>query len=172
MRTAIILSTLLLTLTSLAEAPAVGSPAPDFRLQDQDSVWRSLSDYRGQWVVLYFYPKADTPGCTTEACSFRDDIFRFRAMGVAILGVSLDDVESQEAFAAKYHLPFPLLSDRDAEVAERYDVLTGIGPLRYAHRETFVIDPEGRIARHYEDVGPAEHSAQLIADLGLLMGDD
>jgi peroxiredoxin Q/BCP len=170
MRHLAILITLLLPLAVIADAPAVGAPAPDFRLQDQDNNWHSLVDYRGQWVALYFYPKADTPGCTTEACAFRDDIMQFRAMGVAIIGVSLDDVEDQLEFAEKYHLPFPLLSDRDAEVAELYDVLRGLGPIRYAHRETFLIDPEGLIAMHYDSVDPDEHSEQVLGDLAELMG--
>jgi thioredoxin-dependent peroxiredoxin len=166
--------TLALTLalaSAASDQPAVGSMAPDFRLQDQDSEWHSLADYQGQWVALYFYPKADTPGCTTEACNFRDDIMRFRSMGVAIVGVSLDDVESQQAFAEKYSLPFPLLSDREAEVADLYGVRRGFGPIRYAHRETFLIDPSGRIAMHYDDVDPDTHSAEVMADLERLMED-
>src|SRR5262245_23764621 len=112
------------TCLALAAAPKVGEAAPDFRLQDQNSQWHALEDYAGKWTVLYFYPKADTPGCTTEACEFRDNIFAFEEAGVAILGVSLDDVSSQKEFAEKYHLPFPLLSDAKQQVATSYGVLT------------------------------------------------
>ncbi|MCG8433956.1 MAG: peroxiredoxin [Gammaproteobacteria bacterium] len=152
--------------------PKVGEAAPDFKLQDQNSKWHSLKDYRGKWVVLYFYPKDDTPGCTTEACNFRDDIFKFRKMGVTILGVSLDDVESHKEFAEKYHLPFPLLADIKRETAEEYDVLISVGPLKYAHRETFIVNPEGVIAKHYSKVKPEEHSAEVLADLKELQGTD
>lgn len=155
----------------LAEQPTEGSMAPDFTLMDQNSENHALSDYRGSWVVLYFYPKNDTPGCTTEACNFRDDIFRFREMGVTILGVSLDDVESHQAFAEKYSLPFTLLSDAETEVAQMYGVLRSMGPLNFARRETFIIDPEGRVAKHYARVDPDEHSAEVLGDLGRLMAD-
>ena len=104
--------------------PEMGEIAPDFHLQDQNNQWHELEDYRGKWLVLYFYPKADTPGCTTEACEFRDNIFAFEDIGAAIIGVSVDDVISQKEFSDKYHLPFPLLSDAKQEVAESYGVLT------------------------------------------------
>ena len=149
--------------------PAVGEMAPEFRLQDQNDGWHTLEDYRGQWVTLYFYPKADTPGCTTEACNFRDDIFQFQERGVVILGVSVDDVESQADFSEKYHLNFPLLSDRDKQVTEAYGVLKDYVVFVAAHRETFIIDPEGRVAKHYADVDPDVHSAEVLADLDQLI---
>ena len=150
-------------------APAEGDSAPAFRLQDQNNQWHSLEDYSGRWLVLYFYPKADTPGCTTEACEFRDDIFAYDEIGAAVVGVSLDDVGSQKAFSEKYHLPFPLLSDADQEVATKYGVLTQFGNMPVASRQTFVIDPEGRIAKHYAQVDPATHSARVLEDLESLM---
>lgn len=150
-------------------APMVGESAPEFRLQDQDNQWHSLEDYAGGWVVLYFYPKADTPGCTTEACEFRDNIFAYDEIGASIVGVSLDDVSSQKEFAEKYHLPFPLLSDAQKEVAERYGVLTSFGSMEVASRQTFLIDPSGRIAKHYSEVDPEAHSAQVLNDLKALM---
>ncbi len=162
---------LLMTVPAVALAgstPAEGQPAPDFRLQDQNDKWHTLADYQGQWVALYFYPKADTPGCTTEACNFRDDIFKFKELGVAIVGVSLDDVESQKEFADKYHLPFPLLSDADQEIATRYSVLVERGPVKYASRQTFLIDPDGLIAKHYGDVDPDVHSEEMLKDLARL----
>ncbi len=149
--------------------PAVGDPAPSFRLQDQNFEWHDLGDYKGQWVVLFFYPKADTPGCTTEACAFRDDIFKFRKIGTRILGISLDDVASQKEFADKYHLPYPLLSDANQETAKSYGVLRNLGVMKLARRETFIVAPDGSIARHYRKVDPEKHSAQVLEDLESLM---
>jgi peroxiredoxin Q/BCP len=148
--------------------PSVGAPAPAFRLQDQTGAWRSLSDYAGKWLVLYFYPKDDTPGCTTQACTFRDEITKVRLAGAEVVGVSLDDVGSHEAFAAKYRVPFPLLADVDAAAATAYGVLTTRGSFRYAKRDTFVIDPSGRVAKHYPNVDPKENVAQVLADLAAL----
>jgi len=158
----------LLAINVLA-APAVGDTAPDFRLQDQNNEWHALGDYDGKWVVLYFYPKADTPGCTTEACEFRDNIFAYEDLGAAVIGVSLDDVASQADFAEKYSLPFPLLSDAQQEVAESYGVLTSFGAMTVANRETFLINPDGEIAKHYAQVDPEAHSAQVLTDLKVLM---
>ena len=149
--------------------PTDGDTAPGFRLQDQNNNWHQLEDYRGQWLVLFFYPKADTPGCTTEACEFRDNIFAFEDLGAAVIGVSLDDVKSQEAFAAKYSLPFPLLSDAKMDVAKAYGVLTTFRDVQVAARQTFLIDPAGKIARHYGKVDPATHSKQVLADLNELL---
>ncbi len=151
--------------------PKVGEAAPAFSLLDQTGTTRSLADYNGRWLVLYFYPKDDTPGCTTEACSFRDDIFKFREMGAEVVGVSLDDIESHQAFAEKYSLPFTLLSDADQEAAKAYGVLGKMGPMSYAKRETFIIAPDGTIAKHYAKVKPEEHSGEVIADLTALMAD-
>jgi peroxiredoxin Q/BCP len=148
-----------------AGQPAEGAAAPEFRLQDQNGDWHELSQYRGKWVALYFYPKDDTPGCTTEACSFRDNIFAFRERDAVILGVSLDDVDSHEAFAEKYSLPFSLLSDAEAEVAEQYGVVRNLGVMKLAKRETFLIRPDGTIAKHYSKVDPDTHSKEILADL-------
>ncbi len=142
-----------------------GDPAPGFELVDQHQKVHKLSDYAGKWVVLYFYPKDDTPGCTTEACRFRDDIFRIRALDAEVLGVSLDSAESHAKFAEKHGLPFPLLSDADAGLAGRYDCLMSLGPVKVAKRHTFIIDPEGKLAKIYRDVKPKSHSEQVIADL-------
>ncbi len=158
---------------ALAEYPAVGGPAPGFELVDQNGTVRSLEDYRDGWVALYFYPKDDTPGCTTEACEFRDDIFKYRRLGCQVLGVSLDDAESHKEFAEKYGLPFPLLADTEGATAEAYGVKTRMfGMMTMAKRQTFLIDPEGNIARHYEKVDPDTHSAELLADLAELTGED
>lgn len=150
-------------------APAVGDAAPEFRLQDQNSEWHALGDYAGKWVVLYFYPKADTPGCTTEACEFRDNIFAYEDLGAAVIGVSLDDVASQADFAEKYSLPFPLLSDAKMEIAELYGVLTSFGQMQVADRQTFLINPDGNIAKHYAPVNPDTHSAEVLEDLKAMM---
>lgn len=156
---------------ALAEQPTVGEPAPGFELTDQNGKVRSLEDYRDNWVALYFYPKDDTPGCTTEACEFRDDIFKYRRMGCQVLGVSLDDSESHKAFAEKYGLPFPLLADTEGTTAEAYGVKTRMfGMLAMAKRQTFLIDPDGNIVRHYENVDPDTHSAELLSDLAELTG--
>jgi thioredoxin-dependent peroxiredoxin len=159
-----ILISLSLTTPTLAEI-AVGEAAPPFRLQDQKGSWHSLEQYHGQWVVLYFYPKDDTPGCTKEACAFRDNIFAFEDIGAVILGVSLDDVASHQAFAQKYSLPFSLLSDADTTTAVNYGVLKKMGPFTYAKRQSFIIDPAGNIARHYETVNAESHSVKVLADL-------
>jgi len=164
LQTCVILSATWLAAWALA-APQAGEMAPDFRLQDQSFEWHALQDYEGRWLVLYFYPKADTPGCTTEACEFRDNIFAFEALGAAIVGVSVDDVSSQKEFADKYHLPFPLLSDAKQEVAERYGVLRGA----VASRQSFIIDPNGHIAKHYAQVNPQDHSGEVLEDLRSLM---
>ena len=158
---------------SAAAAPAVGDDAPDFRLQDQNGDWHALEDYNGDWLILYFYPRDFTPGCTTEACAFRDDIMKFRSMGVRIAGVSVDDVSSHEEFAEEYSLPFPLLADAGGEVSKSYDTFattaSGVG---IATRQTFIIDPDGKVARHYANVDPDSHSQTVQTDLDDLIGDD
>ncbi len=151
-----------------AETPSVGSQAPEFELADQTGQLHSLEDYRDQWVVLYFYPKDETPGCTTEACEFRDNIFSFRELNAQILGVSLDDVDSHREFAENHSLPFPLLADVDGTTADAYGVKTRMLGMTVAKRQTFLIAPDGHIAKHYEKVTPSEHSAEVIADLKLL----
>src|SRR6185312_6245498 len=107
-----------------AAGPTDGQAAPPFHLEDQHNQWHTLKDHEGKWVVLYFYPKDFTPGCTKEVCTFRDDVIALRKAGADVLGVSLDDVKSHAEFAEKYHVPFPLLSDADSAVAVKYDVLT------------------------------------------------
>jgi peroxiredoxin Q/BCP len=159
-----------LALTARAESPAAGplegAAAPGFRLQDQAGQWHVLADYRGQWVVLYFYPKDDTPGCTTEACALRDNIFAFRKLGATILGISVDDVESHKDFAKKHSLPFTLLADPTKKTARDYGVLVRmLGVLEVAQRDTFLIDPEGRIAKHWVKVDPDDHSNMVLKEL-------
>ncbi len=145
---------------------ASGIQAPDFELLDETNALRRLSDYRGRPVVLYFYPKDDTPGCTTEACNFRDDYSAYVQADVIILGVSPDNVKSHAKFKQKYNLPFPLLADEGHKVCDLYGVW---GPKKFMGREyegvlrtTFLIDSQGRIARVFENVKPAEHSAEVL----------
>ena len=150
------------------EALTIGAPAPEFELSDQTGQLHSLEDYRDQWVVLYFYPKDETPGCTTEACEFRDNIFEFRKINVQILGVSFDDVESHRKFAGNHDLPFPLLADTEGNAAEAYGVKTKMLGMTVAKRQTFLIDPAGNLAKHYDKVKPEIHSAEVLADLKAL----
>ncbi|MDX1403227.1 MAG: peroxiredoxin [Woeseiaceae bacterium] len=159
---------LLLALPASAERFSKGDPAPDFELMDQSGQMHSIEDYRGKWVALYFYPKDDTPGCTTEACEFRDNIFAFKNKNCQILGVSLDDVDSHKEFAEKYSLPFPLLADTEGTTADAYGVKTKMMGMSVAKRQTFLIDPQGNLAKHYEKVDPETHSKQVLADLEVL----
>ncbi|WEN15971.1 peroxiredoxin [Rhodanobacter sp. AS-Z3] len=154
--------------TAFAATPQAGDAAPTFRLQDQKGHWRAPGDFHGSWLVVYFYPKDFTPGCTTEVCTFRDDIAKLRKAGVSVVGVSLDDVKSHADFAEKYHVPFPLLADVDGQVATRYGVLTSRMGRHYAKRTTFLIDPQGRVAKVYVDVDPEKNSTQVLNDLATL----
>jgi thioredoxin-dependent peroxiredoxin len=152
-----------------AASPPIGSPAPAFRLPDQNGKLVSLADQRGKWVVLYFYPKDNTPGCTTEACDFRDNFAAFRDVGAVVLGISVDDVESHKGFATQHHLPFTILADATRQVSKDYGVLhKPLGLMELARRETFIVDRQGRIAKHYPDVNPGQHSKQVLADLKAL----
>ena len=149
--------------------------AADFDLLDQDGVSHKLSDYRGKWLVLYFYPKDDTPGCTAEACSFRDersDIID--QTGAVVVGVSKDSVASHKKFSDKYHLNFTLLSDPDHQVIEAYHSWK---PKKFmgkefmgTNRNTFIIDPQGNIAKEYLGVNPKNHAQEIIKDLKELQG--
>ncbi|HET9911703.1 MAG TPA: thioredoxin-dependent thiol peroxidase [Anaerolineales bacterium] len=147
-----------------------GIPAPDFELPDDTNTRRKLSDFLGKNVVLYFYPKDDTPGCTKEACNFRDDYSAYEKAGIVILGVSPDDVQSHVKFKKKFQLPFPLLADEDHKVCELYQVW---GPKKFMGREyqgvlrtTFLIDENGKIVSVFENVRPAEHSTEVLSALG------
>lgn len=168
---AILVSTLffgLYTQTAQAASLKVGDIAPDFSLKNQNGKSVSLSQYKGHWVVLYFYPKDDTPGCTTEACSFRDNINQLIAQKATIIGVSVDSEDSHQAFQSKHKLPFDLLADKDGLVAKRYDSLLDLLVVKFAKRHTFIINPQGRIAKIYTDVDPKEHVRIVLADLKAL----
>ena len=170
-RTSLLFAGILLMtgIAAAAGAPQVGALAPAFKLQDQTGKWHSLSDYKGHWVALYFYPKDDTPGCTTQACSFRDNVFAFKKENAVILGISVDDVASHKAFAEKHGLPFTLLADPDKAVTKEYGVLkTYMGVMEMARRDTFLIDPDGKVAKHYESVEPEGHSQVVLDDIKAL----
>lgn len=142
-----------------------GQNAPDFELPDQQGKTRRLADWRGKWLVLYFYPKNDTPGCTEEACTFRDDWLQLQAQGAEVVGISVDTSASHAAFAQKYKLPFPLLSDAKGDVADRYGALSDWLVIKLAKRYTYIVSPDGRIAKVYRSVDTARHSAEIQADL-------
>jgi peroxiredoxin Q/BCP len=149
--------------------PKINSPAPDFTLPDQDGKERTLSHHRGSWVLLYFYPKDDTAGCTKEACMIRDEFPAFGKLKAKVFGVSTDSVVSHKKFAEKYQLPFTLLADPDKEVVKLYGVW---GKKKFMGKEyegtmrtSFLIDPEGKIVKIYENVKPEKHAAEVLEDL-------
>ncbi|MBC7751693.1 MAG: peroxiredoxin [Candidatus Saccharibacteria bacterium] len=146
----------------------IGQSAPDFRLQDQHKKWHTLKDYRGKWLVLYFYPLDDSPGCTEEARQFRDLYPTYQKRNITVLGVSLNDVASHKSFADKLGLPFPLLADNKRDLAKTFKVLAGFGVLPYTKRETFLIDPQGTIVYHYSSVNTQSHAAQVLKDIEAL----
>ena len=145
--------------------PDVGDSAPSFKLQDQNGDWHTLGDYKGKYVVLFFYPKDGTPGCTTEACNFRDNIFAFDDLNTQILGISLDDVDSHKEFSEKYSLPYPILADVEKESAVDYGVLGKFMMMTITKRESFIIDPDGLIVKHYKNVDPDKHTDEVIEEL-------
>jgi peroxiredoxin Q/BCP len=143
----------------------IGQPAPEFNLVNQHGEVISLREKKGQWIVLYFYPKNDTPGCTTEACSFRDNINALIAQEAIVLGVSVDSTDSHKQFAQKYKLPFSLLSDPKGEVASKYGALLNLGFLKFAKRHSFIINPEGNIQKIYRNVDPDVHVKEVLAEI-------
>jgi peroxiredoxin Q/BCP len=160
---------LLATRLSAADGPpAAGDKAPAFSLASQDGSAVSLSQYHGKWVVLYFYPKDFTSGCTLEAHNFQRDLDKYEKAGAVILGVSLDSVDSHKGFCAKEGLNFKLLSDAEHAVTKAYGSLTSFLGKDYAARNTFLVDPTGVIRKVYLKVNPATHSEEVLADLGRL----
>ena len=145
---------------------AAGATAPNFSLPSQEDKNVSLSDYKGKWVVLYFYPKDMTPGCTIEAHNFQRDQDKYKALNAVVLGVSLDTAESHKTFCAKDSLTFKLLADPDHKTIDAYGVpVKGVGPMHFANRETFLISPEGKIVKSYEVKNIQEHSAEILSDI-------
>ena len=149
--------------------PEVGKAAPDFELLAQDGKKVELDDYEGKWVVLYFYPKDFTGGCTMEAKNFQADLAKYKEKNIEILGVSTDSVGSHQAFCTKETLEFKLLSDADHKVSEKYGALMDYKGMKFSSRTTFLIDPKGVIRKVYPKVDPSKHSAEVLADLDALM---
>jgi len=163
----------LITLTFMQAAetqkqPAAGAPAPDFNLTTGDGSQVSLKDYKGKWVVLYFYPKDFTSGCTLEAHNFQRDLSKYEQAGAVVLGVSVDTAQSHKDFCAKEGLAFKLLADPDAKVSTEYGSVMDYKGAKMAARNTFLINPKGEIAKVYTGVKPADHSEQLLKDLAEL----
>ncbi len=146
--------------------------APEIKLSDQDGKVRKLSDYKGKWVLVYFYPKDDTPGCTKEACAIRDDFDNFDKLKLKVFGISADSVKSHKKFADKYKIPFTLLADEEKKTIKEYGVWGEKKFLGKKYvgilRSSFLIDPKGKIAKVYENVKPPVHAAEVIADLKAL----
>jgi len=155
-------------LLSRSAAPAAGSNAPDFTLPSQEGSLVSLKDYRGKWVVLYFYPKDQTPGCSREAHNFQVDQPKYAQRNAVVLGVSVDSVDSHKKFCAKEGLNFKLLADTNHKVSDSYGSLTNLGLVKFAARHTFLIDPAGKIAKTYLSVDPLKHSQEVLAELDSL----
>ena len=148
---------------------AEGETVPEWHLQSWDGSWHRHNNRK--WTVMVFYPMDDTPGCTKEACAFRDNIFAFEKLNAIVLGVSLDNVESHAEFAEKYSLPFSILADSEKQAASAYGVVMKIGPMELASRQSFLIDPEGNIVKHYAKVNAEKHSEEVLVDLGELTGE-
>ena len=143
----------------------MGRPAPNFKLQDQNSKWHELSQYKGKWVVLYFYPKDDSPGCTQEANQFKSLYPEFIKNNAVVLGVSLDDVKSHQKFSEKLGLPFPILADENHQLADQMGIVRNLGIVKIAKRETFLIDPQGIVTYHYSSVNTQTHAGQVLEDI-------
>lgn len=148
-----------------ANTLTIGNQAPDFNLPNATGKMVSMANYKGSWLVLYFYPKDDTPACSKEACHFRDDLVQLEKLGAKVVGVSVDDGRSHSEFAKKYNLPFPLLSDVNGKVADSYGALTNLFVIKIAKRYTFLIDPQGKLQKSYLSVDTSKHSQQIIDDL-------
>ena len=153
---------------AVAEPPAIGSTAPEFALTTNEGNQAALKDFRGKWVVLYFYPKDFTGGCTLEAHNFQTDLAKYQALNAVILGVSVDTAESHKSFCAKEGLAFKLLSDTETKVSEAYGSLMDYNGTRLSARNTFIIDPQGKIAKVFLKVSPGGHSAEVLDALASL----
>ena len=151
-----------------SEFPTVGAPAPDFVLKSEAGKDTSLKDFRGKWVVLYFYPKDFTSGCTLEAHNFQRDLAKYEAKNAAIVGVSVDSTDSHKSFCTKEGLDFRLLSDSDAKVSKMYNSVMTFGGVTVAARNTFLIDPTGKLVKIFSPVKPAGHSEEVLATLAAL----
>ena len=154
--------------SAVSEMPSVGADAPGFNLTTNEGKQASLSDFKGKWVVLYFYPKDFTGGCTLEAHNFQRDLAKYDAANAVILGVSVDTAESHKSFCAKEGLNFKLLSDADAKVSEQYGSTMEYNGMKLSARHTFIIDPKGKIAKVFDKVNPTVHSEEVLGALASL----
>ena len=154
--------------SAVNELPAVGAAAPGFNLTTNEGKQVNLNDFKGKWVVLYFYPKDFTQGCTIEARNFQRDIAKYEAVNAVILGVSVDTAESHKEFCAKEGLNFKLLADTDAKVSEQYGSIMEYNGAKLSARNTFIIDPQGKVAKVFEKVKPGGHSDEVLAALASL----
>ncbi len=152
-----------------AMALEVGSPAPEFSGTATGNETIRLSELRGQWVVLYFYPKADTPGCTAQSCSLRDGYTELQERGAKVIGVSLDSLDRQESFKESHNLPFPLIADTDKKIARAYDVLAPLA--LFTQRKTFIIDPDGNLAHIFDRVDVRSHDEEVLRELTRLQAE-
>ena len=161
----VVLAGYTLTRGADSKTPAVGAGAPDFTLTSQDGTPVSLHDFKGKWVVLYFYPKDFTSGCTTEAHNFQRDLPQYQAKNAVILGASVQDADSHKQFCAKEGLNFKLLADTNKKVSEEYGSVMNFGVAKLSARHTFLINPDGVIVKEYLDVNPGKHSEEVLAAL-------
>jgi len=143
----------------------IGQSAPNFEAIDQHGNLHTLENFKGKWLVMYFYPKDDTPGCTKQACAFRDDLKKLSDLDAQVIGISVDNTLSHAEFANKYNLPFPLLADNKTDISKKYYSLINLGIIKFAQRNTFLIDPQGRIAKVYLSVSATRNSTDIIEDL-------
>ena len=151
------------------EAKLLGQVAPDFNLKNSQGELVSLTSFQGQWLVVFFYPKDDTPGCTAEACSFRDNFEGIKKLNASIVGISVDSSESHQKFKEKHNLPFMLLTDESGNVAKEYGALNNFLIFKFAKRQSFIIDPEGIIRRGYRSVSPNKHALEIKEELKQLI---
>ena len=161
----VVLAGYTLTRGADSKTPAVGATAPDFTLTSQDGTPVNLRDFKGKWIVLYFYPKDFTSGCTTEAHNFQRDLAQYQAKNAVIMGVSVQDADSHKQFCAKEGLNFKLLADTNKKVSEEYGSVMNFGIAKLSARHTFLINPEGVIVKEYMDVNPSKHSEEVLTAL-------
>jgi thioredoxin-dependent peroxiredoxin len=164
----LVLSAMPVSVNAVADAPAVGSAAPEFSLTTNEGKQASLKDFRGKWVVLYFYPKDFTSGCTLQARNFQRDLAKYEAINTVILGVSVDTAESHKEFCAKEGLNFKLLSDTDSKVSDAYGSVMEYNGMKLSARNTFIIDPKGKVAQVFMKVKVGTHSEEVLAALAAL----
>ncbi len=155
----------LISITSVSAQQWQGALAPNLAIPNQSGKLTEIQDFRGTWLVLYFYPKDETPGCTLEAKNFAKDHNKYSALGAKVVGVSLDSTQSHQDFINNHKLPFDLLADTEGAASKRYKVLLNLGITKIAKRQTFIVDPDGVIVKHYDDVEPETHSKQILADM-------